>query len=323
MIYANKKIFMGLICLLTLGFLSGCAPAEKQSTENSAALTTESELSDGWKYGLPPLANQITLGGQGGNIIRVTSLESSGPGTLREALNVEGKRIIVFDVAGIINLDGDNIDIRNPNVTIAGQTAPSPGITIIKGGLVVRANGVIIQHLKIRTGDLGEAFRSGRDIDGITTIAAHNVVVDHCSLSWATDENLSASGPRFTGENLEDWRNGTSKNILYSNNIIAEGLSFSTHAKGEHSKGSLIHDNVSGIYIYSNLYAHNFERSPLFKGGVQGSIINNLIYNPGQRAIQYNLQGLEWGEVDPVLGRMDLLNNAVKGGPSSMRVCLC
>ncbi|MCH2456605.1 MAG: pectate lyase, partial [Henriciella sp.] len=154
-------------------------------------------------------------------------------------------------------------------------------------------------------------------IDAVTTAAAHNVVVDHCSLFWATDENLSASGPRFTGETVEDWRNGTSNNILYSNNIIAEGLANSTHAKGEHSKGSLIHDNVSGIAIYANLYSSNYERSPLFKGGVQGAVINNLIYNPGQRAVQYNLQGLEWGDTPPVLGGMELIGKAMRAGPST------
>ncbi len=71
---------------------------------------------------------------------------------------------------------------------------------------------------------------------------------------------------------------------------------FATHAKGEHSKGSLIHDNVTDILIVGNLYAHNYERNPLFKGGVRGMIVNNLIYNPGPRALHYNLIAEEWGD---------------------------
>jgi len=293
------------------------APQTAATNDASAFSSARTEPAKVWEHGAPLLADEITRGGAGGRIIKVTSLTSSGPGTLREALATEGKRTIVFEVGGVIDLGGDNLAIREPFVTVAGQTAPSPGITIIKGGFVIGGHDVILQHLRVRPGDLGEGVRSGRDIDAVTTAAAHNVVVDHCSLFWATDENLSASGPRFTGETVEDWRNGTSNNILYSNNIIAEGLANSTHAKGEHSKGSLIHDNVSGIAIYANLYSSNYERSPLFKGGVQGAVINNLIYNPGQRAVQYNLQGLEWGDTPPVLGRMDLIGNAMRAGPST------
>ena len=99
------------------------------------------------------------------------------------------------------------------------------------------------------------------------------------------DENLSASGPRFTGKTPDDWRKAVSNRITYSNNIIAEGLSHSTHPKFEHSKGSLIHDNVNDILLIGNLYAHNYERNPLFKGGARGVVVNNLIYDPGPRAV--------------------------------------
>ncbi len=259
----------------------------------------------------------ITDGGRGGDIIRVTNLKSKGAGSLRAALQTKGARIVVFEVGGVIDLAGENISITEPDLTLAGQTAPSPGITIIKGGLLVRTHDVIIQHMRIRPGDLGEAPRCGRDIDAITTIAAQNVIVDHNSLSWATDENLSASGPRFTGETPDEWRKGASHNILFTNNLIAEGLANSTHAKGEHSKGSLIHDNTSNITIAYNLYAHNYERSPLFKGGVRGALINNFIYNPGARAIHYNLQGLEWGDAEKQTGRMAVIGNAMKAGPST------
>lgn len=260
-----------------------------------------------------------TKGGAGGEVLRVTTLAGDGPGSLRAALEADGPRIVVFEVGGVIDLEGKEIAIRNPYVTIAGQTAPSPGITLIRGGLIIGGHDVIVQHVRIRPGDLGEAYRSGRDIDAISTLAAYNVIVDHCTLSWATDENLSASGPRFTGDTPDDWRKGTSHKITFSNNLISEGLAHATHAKGEHSKGSLIHDNVSDILIYGNLYAHNFERSPLFKGGVHGAIVNNFIYDPGQRAIQYNLQELEWGDMAVEPGRMAVVGNVMRAGPSTVK----
>lgn len=259
----------------------------------------------------------VTKGGRGGEIIRVTTLAGDGPGSFREAVEAEGPRVIVFEVGGVIDLGKKTIVVRNPFVTIAGQTAPSPGITLIRGGMDIRGHDVIVQHIRIRPGDVNEAPGSGWGEDSISTVAAYNVVVDHCSLTWATDENLSASGPRFTGETPDEWRNGTSHAITFSNNIIAEGLSNSTHPKFEHSKGSLIHDNVSNILIIGNLYAHNYERSPLFKGGVHGAIVNNFIYNPGPRAIHYNLQGLEWGDVAPETGRMTVIGNVFRAGPST------
>src|SRR5690606_41183651 len=106
--------------------------------------------------------------------------------------------------------------------------------------------------------------------------------------------NLSASGPRLRGKTPADWGKATSRRVTFSNNIIAEGLAYATHAKGEHSKGSLIHDHATDILIVGNLYAHNYERNPLFKGGVQGTVINNLIYNPGARATHSNLNAEEW-----------------------------
>lgn len=258
-----------------------------------------------------------TVGGRGGEIVRVTNLDNDGPGSLRDAVAKSGPRIIVFEVGGVIDLEKETLVITHPDITIAGQTAPSPGITLIRGGMDIKTNDVIVQHIRIRPGDNGEPRGSGFAEDSIATTSAHNLIVDHCSLTWAVDENLSASGPRFTGETPDEWRAGTSRNILYSHNLIAEGLADATHPKFEHSKGSLIHDNVSGLLLYGNLYAHNYERSPLFKGGVHGQIVNNFIYDPGQRAVHYNLQGLEWGDVPFETGRMDLIGNVMRAGQST------
>lgn len=134
------------------------------------------------------------------------------------------------------------------------------------------------------------------------------------SSSGYPDENLSASGPRFNGANPEEWRSNTSHKITFSNNIIAQGLSNSTHAKGEHSKGSLIHDNATDILIYGNLYADNVERNPFFKGGVMGAVVNNYIFNPGKAAIHYALVESEWTGHEWITGKMSVEGNSIEYG---------
>jgi pectate lyase len=260
-----------------------------------------------------------TPGGRGGEIIRVTTLAPTGPGSFLDAVKRAGKRIVVFEVGGVIDLGENTVKITEPYLTIAGQTAPAPGVTLIRGGIDIATHDVVVRHIRVRPGDGGRPRLSGNDYDAISTLGgAHDVIVDHCSLTWATDENLSASGPRFTGDTPEEWRKGTSHRITFSNNIIAEGLADSVHAKGEHSKGSLIHDNVTDILIVNNLYAHDKERSPLFKGGVHGAVINNLIYDPGQRAIHYNLIAEEWGDHPYQTGEMTVIGNVMRGGQSTV-----
>ena len=264
-------------------------------------------------------AAATTPGGRGGQIIKVTTLAPDGPGSFAAAVSAPGKRIVVFEVGGVIDLAEAEIRISEPYLTIAGQTAPAPGITLIRGGIDVATHDVVVRHIRIRPGDGGRARLSGRDHDAFSTLGgAYNVIVDHCSMTWATDENLSASGPRFNGATPDEWRQATSHRITFSNNIIAEGLANSVHEKGEHSKGSLIHDNVTDILIIDNLYAHDKERSPLFKGGVRGAIINNLIYDPGQRAIHYNLIAEEWGDHPYQTGEMTIIGNVMRGGQSTV-----
>ncbi|PXA84571.1 pectate lyase [Nostoc sp. 3335mG] len=255
-----------------------------------------------------------TVGGRGGQIIRVTNLNASGPGSFKAAVEAKGPRIVVFEVAGVIDMKREPIEIREPFLTIAGQTAPSPGITLIKTGIDVRTHDVIIRHIRVRTGADNQPKRSGWEADAFSTVAARNVIIDHNTFSWAIDENMSASGPRFTGNSVADWRNGTSRNVTFSNNLAAEGLADSSHPKGEHSKGSLVHDNTTGIVFYRNVWAHNVERHPLVKGGAQVLMVNNLIYNPKHRAVHYNLMALEWGDHPYVTGQITAIGNVMRGG---------
>ena len=259
-----------------------------------------------------------TKGGAGGKIIRVTNLNASGEGSFAAAVAEPGPRIVVFEVGGVIDLQGATIRISEPYLTIAGQTAPDPGITFIRGDFSLATHDVIMQHVAVRPGEFGHAKKSGWAADGLSTSAADNVIIDHCSFSWATDENLSASGPRFKGATVEEWRKGTSHRITFSHNIVAEGLRDSTHKKGEHSKGTLIHDNASQVLIFGNLYNANHERNPLIKGGAHVAVVNNLIHDFGAKAIHYNLIAHEWAPQAPQRGIVTLIGNVVRGGDDSL-----
>lgn len=258
-----------------------------------------------------------TRGGRGGKIIRVTTLAAQGPGSLRAALETKGPRIAVFEVGGVIDLAMKPLVIGEPYLTVAGQTAPSPGITLIRGPVYIKTHDIIVQHIRVRPGDAGQPRRSGWEPDGISTSGgdAYNIVIDQCSISWATDENLSASGPRTEGPEA------TSRKITFSNCIIAEGLSHSTHAKGEHSKGSLIHDFCREIAVIGNLYAHNMDRNPYFKAHTTGIIVNNVIYNPGRRAIQLGYSPGEWSDsrYKPENCRVSIVGNVLIHGVDSKK----
>lgn len=255
--------------------------------------------------------------GQGGKVIRVTNLDAAGPGSLRAALDADGPRIVVFEVGGVIDLNLKSLSIKKPYLTLAGQTAPSPGITIIRGAIYISTHDVLIQHLRVRPGDAGRPKRSGWEPDGISTSGgnAYNIVIDHCSISWAVDENLSASGPRTAGPEA------TSHRITFSNCVIAEGLRDSSHKKGPHSMGSLIHDFCQDIAIVGNLFAHNVDRNPYFKAHCTGAIVNNVIYNPGRAAIRLAYVDREWrkSKRKPRSPRVSVVGNVLIHGADTRK----
>ncbi|MDE2163762.1 MAG: pectate lyase [Alphaproteobacteria bacterium] len=260
-----------------------------------------------------------TPGGRGGQVIKVTTLNADGPGSFLAAIDAKGPRIVVFEVGGVIDLGRRNIKVTEPYLTVAGQTAPSPGITFIRGGFEVDTHDVVVQNIRVRVGEAGFPKKSGWEQDGLSTgEGAHDVIFDHNSVTWATDENMSMSGQRFVGNDPAQWREHTSHRITFSNNIIAEGLAFATHYKIEHSKGSLIHDNATDILLADNLYAHNYERNPLLKGGTEAVIVNDLIYDPGQRAIHYNLMAQEWGDHPWQVGQLSVVGTVLREGESTV-----
>src|SRR5262249_16216819 len=130
-----------------------------------------------------------TPGGRGGKLIAVTNLNDEGPGSFRAACEAEGPRIVVFRVSGLIPL-AKKLVIRNPYITIAGQTAPGDGICLRNYTFVIATHDVVVRYLRSRLGDL-----SAQEDDSITLAAgARDVVIDHCSATWSIDEALSLAG---------------------------------------------------------------------------------------------------------------------------------
>src|SRR5262245_20408817 len=215
-------------------------------------------------------------------VLRVTTLNAAGPGSLRQALDATGPRLVVFEVGGVIDLGGESLVILNPVVTLAAQTAPDPGITLIRGGLAVETHDVIIQHVAVRP---GTEARGAPDALGARGPDAYNVLFDHCSATWGIDENLSVSGPADADSAA------TAHDVTIRSCLIAEGLSHANHPKGEHSKGTLIHDGVRGVTITGCLYAHNRERNPRLKGGTRAVVAGNVMYDWGSACIGVGARG--------------------------------
>jgi hypothetical protein len=252
-----------------------------------------------------------TPGGRGGKIIRVTTLSRTGPGSVTEALSTTGPRIVVFEVGGIIDLNRARLEIVEPFVTLAGQTAPSPGITLIRGGLSVLTHDVRIEHIRIRMGDAGVTEAGSFEPDVSATGGdAHDVLFNHVSVAWGVDENLSVSGPRFDGPDA------TGHRVTIRDSIIAEGLDNSVHEKGPHSMGTLIHDYCTDIAIVGNVYAHNNERNPWFKAFTTGAIVNNVVYNPGKWAMRLGAVNGEWADsgITPEGPKVSIVGNVMHHG---------
>lgn len=216
-----------------------------------------------------------TPAGRGGAVLRVTTLADAGPGSLRAAVETPGPRVVIFEVSGTIALS-ERLDIEQPFVTVAGQTAPSPGVTLRGAPLRIATHDVLVQHLRIRVGDEpGGELPQGQDGLQIYGNDVYNVVADHMSVSWAIDENVS-TGLR-----------GSRRDMTIRHSIIAEGLSNSLHPEGEHSKGILVGEGTGQLAIIGNLIAHNRDRNPYGKGHTAVLFVNNVVYNWGTQEASF------------------------------------
>src|SRR3990172_5507517 len=235
----------------------------------------------------------FSQGGRGGRVLFVNNLNDDGAGSLREACRTKGPRIVVFRVGGIIELKS-NLKITEPYITIAGQTAPGDGICLKNFTLWVKnTHDVVIRYIRSRPGDQMKVEQDAISID-----TSKNVIIDHCSASWGTDETLSVTGKGCT-------------NVTVQWCMITESLDNSVHHKGRHGYGSLfrLDGNVS---VHHNLYAHNSSRNP--RPGTYGDVRrgglldfrNNVIYNWGVRA--------GYSAEDKIT--MNYIANYLKPGPS-------
>ncbi|GFE85862.1 pectate lyase family protein [Steroidobacter agaridevorans] len=220
-----------------------------------------------------------TPAGRGGAVHRVTNLNADGAGSLKACVDASGPRVCVFEVSGTIRLTGDLV-LRNPKITIAGQTAPSPGIMLRGGGLNVRTSDVLVQHLHVRPGDDagGEPAinRDGLKISGPPEAAIKNIVIDHCSFSWSIDELASA---------WASW-----DNVSITNSIFAEPLHESLHPEGAHGYGVIFGPVAGHITFANNLISGAKSRNPL-SNSTNTTIVNNVIYNWTNKGIELQSHG--------------------------------
>jgi hypothetical protein len=242
-------------------------------------------------------------------ILRVTNLNDSGAGSLRAALEASGPRVVIFETSGTLTLASD-INVTQPCLTIAGQTAPSPGVTIRNGGLTFYAHDILIQHLRVRPGDGGVVMPQTAGHDTLLAYSdfgyhAQNIVYDHVSLSWAggKNANIVTDNPA----NLTYWRCIISEALYRARNVIVSSDQPS-------SLGMLLAGNVNGVSVIGNLFAHNSDRNPEAHEGNVFHFINNVVYDWGKDANNYQWATLFYA---PVAGpwKASIIGNKYIAGP--------
>jgi hypothetical protein len=239
-------------------------------------------------------------------VIAVTTLADSGAGSLRECVDAKVPRVCVFEVGGEIRLLS-SLRVRFPYLTIAGQTAPAPGVHLTQAGIRIEASDIIVQHITVRPG--GEPGSvSGEDRDAVAIGAAkgsraERVMLDHLSLSWGVDENFST------------WQ-ATTKDVTISHSLIHEGLDHSIHPKGPHSKGALIGDDTQRVTMIGNLFAFHIERNPYLKPGSSVQFFNNFVYGWGPKG-GWSLCNLSENTGSGRGAALDFVGNVYIPGPHS------
>lgn len=234
---------------------------------------------------------KYATGGRGGIIYKVTNLNDDGEGSLRKGILKKEPRIIIFEISGTIELKS-KLDINNGDLSIFGQTAPGGGITIKGYPVTLKSDNIILRYLRFRMGDI-----HGIEGDALGCRNTENVIIDHCSISWATDENASFYN---------------NKNFTLQWCIISEALNRSVHKKGAHGYGG-IWGGVNASF-HHNLLVSNNSRNPRFSGSktTENSekefvdFRNNVIYNWGENSI--------YGGEN---GTYNLINNYFKPGPAT------
>lgn len=209
----------------------------------------------------------FSFGGRGGKVITVTNLNDRGPGSLREACETGGARIVVFNVSGIIHLKSPII-VRAPYITIAGQTAPGDGVCVAGESFWVDTHDVVVRHMRFRRGETHVWHRD--DSFGGNPIG--NIMIDHCSCTWGLDENISFYRHMYSpGKGYQDEKLPT-VNVTIQNTISAKALDTYNHAFGSTLGG----ENCA---FMRNLWASNSGRNPSIGWFGIFNFVNNVVYN--------------------------------------------
>ena len=234
-------------------------------------------------------------GGRGGAVYEVTNLNDSGPGSLRTAVEASGPRTVVFRVSGNIEL-ASPIKIKNPFITIAGQTAPGDGICLKNHPLSIDTDHVIVRYIRVRPGDV-----SGNDYDAVSSRYAKHIILDHLSASWSVDECLSVYH---------------CDSITVQWCLISESMSGSNHVKGSHGFGGIWGSNYSSYH--HNLLAHHTSRNPrMASGSGYTDYRNNVIYNWGYQSL-YGGEKQQQGNDKFNFSVFNIVANYYKPGPATI-----
>jgi pectate lyase len=296
--YSRFLILVKGFCLIPLAFnLVACA----SSKENNAHLKENHQTS----IAFPGAEGfgKYTIGGRGGKVLIVQNTNDNGPGSFREAAEANFPRIIVFAVSGTIHLQ-KKVVIKS-NATIAGQSAPGDGICFADMSVNIGGDNVVVRYLRFR---LGDKFQKGGMVDGnggddaFGGTKRKNIIIDHCSFSWSTDEAFSI----YAGDSMSvQW------------NLVAEPLNYSYHF--EKGDSDYEHHGYGAIWggmhasFHHNLFAHCNSRTPRFNGirhtkEENCDYTNNVIYNWGSNNV-YAGEG----------GNYNIINNYYKPGPSTKK----
>jgi pectate lyase len=244
-----------------------------------------------------------TLGGRGGRVCEVTNINDSGPGSFREACQTEGPRTVVFRTGGLLTLDSP-VDIRNPYITIAGQTAPGDGFCVRGQSVHVNTHDVIIRHMRFRRGNLTD-----RD-DALGGYPLRNIIVDHVSASWGLDETLSMYRYMQLEQDGEMDKLAV-RNLTIQWTVISEALNPFNHAFGGTWGGN-------PCAFHHNLFACNAGRNPSLGMGGSFNFYNNVLFNWQHRTAD----GGDETSFGNFIGNYYKPGPAVNDGPIRYRILL-